>query len=159
VLTDEEREELERAYRAHGADLWRALFAYCGDARVAEDAVAEAFIRAGDAIARIRDLRAWLYVVAFRLVGAELRTRRRQAHFEPGPRDPVAPDDSGVRDLLALLSGLSPNQRRAFILRVVFGYPTEETATLLGISQTAVRVHLSGARRRLRGQIREVELT
>ena len=37
---------IEEAYRAHHQRLWRALFAYCGDADVATDAAAETFSQA-----------------------------------------------------------------------------------------------------------------
>jgi DNA-directed RNA polymerase specialized sigma24 family protein len=49
-----------------------------------------------------------------------------------------------------MLRDLSPMQRGAFVLREVFGYDSSETASLLGSSEVAVRVHLHAARRRLR---------
>jgi RNA polymerase sigma-70 factor (ECF subfamily) len=154
VLDDEERSELERAYRAVGGDLWRALFAFTGGSReIAEDAVADAFIRAASRLTGIRDLRAWLYTVAFRIAAAELR-RRHDAVAQEAPDGSAYSEDGEVWEVVEMARGLSRNQRAAFVLRDLMGYPASEAASLLGISQVAVRVHLSGAHRRLRASVR-----
>jgi hypothetical protein len=50
-VDEEERAELEEAHRAFGQDLWRAIYVFSGGAReIAEDAVAEAFVRAGSRV-------------------------------------------------------------------------------------------------------------
>jgi len=43
VATIEAHEGVEAVYRADAERLWRAIFAFAGDAEIASDAVAEAF--------------------------------------------------------------------------------------------------------------------
>jgi RNA polymerase sigma-70 factor, ECF subfamily len=162
ALTDEQRAFLERAYRDHGPDLWRAILAFAaGNRDIADDAVAHAFIEAGPRLARIRDPRAWLYAVAFRRAAAELRGARAiepvgaQTLRQASPRDPMV----ALVEIADMVDRLSPNQRGVFVLRDVLGYLTAETASLLGISEIAVRVHLHAARRRLRSRMEEAERT
>jgi RNA polymerase sigma-70 factor (ECF subfamily) len=60
-------------------------------------------------------------------------------------------------DLMELSRHLTLAQRKAFVLRDVFGYSTAESAELIGSSEVSVRVHLHAARRRLRGMLEEVD--
>jgi RNA polymerase sigma-70 factor, ECF subfamily len=111
----------------------------------------------------IGDLKAWLYVVAFRIARRELKRRRslvalgREPIIRSNPEAASLVQGEGVEELLELLRTITPNQRGAFVLRDVYGYSSRETAQLLGISEVAVRVHLHAARRRLRAQLQEVE--
>ena len=43
VAVVEPRESVEAVYRADAERLWRAIYAFAGDAEIASDAVAEAF--------------------------------------------------------------------------------------------------------------------
>jgi RNA polymerase sigma-70 factor (ECF subfamily) len=160
VLTRRNRDELEAAYRTHGDDLWRAIYAFSeGSREIADDAVAEAFIRAGHRWDEIGNPKAWLYSVAFRLAAAELRSGRRRGELEQAGGRLAEAGPSGEEELMELVRRLSPNQRRAFVLRELLGYSVSESAKLLGVSDIAVRVHASRARARLREQLREVERT
>jgi DNA-directed RNA polymerase specialized sigma24 family protein len=72
-VSDEER-DFDAIWRDIGPTLWRAVLAYSGGRRdVADDAVAEAFARAIERDRQIREPRAYLYRVAFRIAAAELR--------------------------------------------------------------------------------------
>ncbi len=72
----EEGHDLDAIWRATGPTLWRATRAYAAGRRdVADDAVAEAFARAIERDARVRDPVPYLYRVAFRIAA----TRRRGA--------------------------------------------------------------------------------
>ncbi|HXY71161.1 MAG TPA: RNA polymerase sigma factor [Actinomycetota bacterium] len=160
MLSEQQRTALEEAYRTLGGDLWRAVYAFAeGDRAIADDAVAHAFIEAGPRLGRIRELRPWLYSVAFRRAAADLRAGRRTIPLEStiaGQRSIPDPDVDLV-ELLQLLAPLSSKQRSAFVLRQIYGYSTAETASLLGVSEVAVRVHLHGARTRLKTSLEEVE--
>lgn len=153
MLDEDRRLRLESTYRKVGPDLWRAVLAFAGGrAEIAGDAVAEAFTQAAGRLDEIRVLRPWLYRAAFRIAAGELK-RTRDAL-----RTPLTDtEDKGVEmefnELLDQLNALSPAQRRVFVIREVFGYPTSETAVLLGSSEVAVRVHLHAARKRLRVQL------
>ncbi|MGH2528884.1 MAG: RNA polymerase sigma factor [Actinomycetota bacterium] len=149
MLDDEGRRRLESAYREFGSELWRAIHAFAGGRQdVADEAVAEAFAQAGRRVEAIRSLRPWIFRAAFRIASAELgRVRRASSLSEVGDA-PAAEEGSGA--ILERLAGLSPRQRRVFLLRDVLGYSTRESAELLSVSDVSVRVHLHAARRRLR---------
>lgn len=151
-MDDPGRQRLEAAYRELGPDLWRAILAYSGGIReLADESVAEAFAQAGRTLPQIRSLRPWLYRAAFRIAAGELQRRGRSL-----PVADLAPNvgsDDGLGDLLELARTLSPNQRAAFVLRDVFGYSSREAARLMGVSEVAVRVHLHGARARMRERL------
>jgi RNA polymerase sigma-70 factor, ECF subfamily len=163
ALDKRSRDELEQAYRDVAPDLWRAVFVYAGGERdVADEAVAEAFAQAGEEMEQIRDLRPWLYSVAFRIARKELK-HRRQALL----REPVAGADAAEHrgattdvavDITRALRHLSPSQRGVFVLRDVYGYSTAGAAQILRMSEVAVRVHLHAARRRLRERLGEVDV-
>lgn len=55
-----------------------------------------------------------------------------------------------AKQLQALLQLLSEQQRTAFYLRDIEGYELKEMEVLMGISNEAVRAHLSRARKQLR---------
>jgi DNA-directed RNA polymerase specialized sigma24 family protein len=104
-------------------------------------------------VARIRDLRPWIFRAAFRIAAGELK------------RPPAVPaaetthsSEEGLVDLLDLFSSLTRAQRRAVVLRDVLGYSTADAASLIGSSEVAVRVHLHAARRRLREQVEEADV-
>jgi RNA polymerase sigma-70 factor (ECF subfamily) len=163
VLDEQGRRELEAAYRKCGADLWRALYAFGnGDQDLADEVVSEVFVQAAHALGGIRDLKPWLFAASFRIARGELKRRRRLVPLEHAPSNPTphqAATDLAqeVNDLLALLGMLTLKERSAFVLREVLGYPTAETARLLGITEGAVRVRIHGARSRLRRLAQEVE--
>ena len=162
MLGDEEKAQLEQAYRAFAGDVWRAVYAFSGGiAEVADEAIAEAFAQAGGAMDTIQNLRPWLYTAAFRIAKGELKLRstRLPLERERGSSHTriEAPLEEGIGEMLDLLRAMSPNQRAALVLRDVYGYSSRESAELLGISDVAVRVHLHAARRRLRSQLQEVE--
>ena len=137
-------------YEIEGRRLWRAVFAWCQDRAVADDAVAEAFaqcLRRGE---EIHDPRAWVWTVAFRLAAGELKARRRFVADEEVGDPPFAEPSADAADLLAALRRLPTNQRAAVVLRYYGGWETDEIARALGAGRATVRVHLSRGRRRLR---------
>ena len=152
-MREADRAKLEEAYRAHGSNLWRAIYAFAGGrASLADDVVSEAFAQAGRRIEAIRDLRAWLFRAAFRIAAGELA----HVHEESidGNELSAFSDDLDL-ELREMASHLSPAQRRAFVLRELLGFSTAETAKLVGSSEVSVRVHLHAARRRLAEMMRE----
>jgi RNA polymerase sigma factor (sigma-70 family) len=144
--------DLGDLYEREGARSWRAVFAYCQDVSVTDDAVAEAFaqcLRRGD---QVRDPRAWVWKASFKLAAAELKERGRHAHLADVHR--VDPNE-GVDRVLVALQGLPLNQRAAILLRFYAGYSTDDVARMIGCGRATVRVHLSRGRRRLRELLEE----
>ena len=144
--------DVEALYRSERERLFRSLVAYCGRMSVAEDAVAEAFAQLLRNTSNIEHPKAWVWHAAFRIAAGEL-------HRAPAALDVAPPSLEVDPDTLALieaLSQLSVLQRGSVVLHHYAGYPTEEVATMLESTPTAVRVHLHRGRARLR-EILEAE--
>ena len=139
-------------YEREGQRLWRALFLYCRDPEIASDAVAEAFAQALRRGSAIKSHRRWIWRASFRIAAGELKARGRLSPHLPElsyemPEPAV--------DLARALVQLSPMQRGAALLHFYAGYSLRESARILGTTPAAVGVHLTRARRRLRGLLSE----
>jgi RNA polymerase sigma factor (sigma-70 family) len=141
-----EGHDFDAIWREWSRVVWRAVYAFAGGRRdVADDAVAEAFARAIERDGAVRDPRAYVFRVAFRLAAAEMKRGSGQVELSEEARED-APD---LGDLLRALRRLSPSQRAAVYLHYEADLPVRETARLMGTSAAAVRVHLMRGRRRL----------
>jgi RNA polymerase sigma-70 factor (ECF subfamily) len=145
------RPSVEALYRTDADRLWRALYAFAGDAEIASDAVNEAYLQVigrGDAV---RDPAAWVWRTAFRVARGALHARRSDERS-------VAPETTAAGrldryadpDLLAALRRLPEAQRAAVILFYYADLPIRQIADRLGTNSLAVRANLSRGRRRLR---------
>ena len=132
--------------------MWQAVLAYSGDPEVASDAVAEAFAQA----LRRTDLRSpldWIWKTAFRIAAAELKRRRPPAVvFERSVE--LEPQEV---DVIRALAKLPPKQRAVIVLHHVVDQPVSQVAETLGIKPSAVRMHLTRGRRRLRDLLEEAD--
>jgi RNA polymerase sigma factor (sigma-70 family) len=156
VALIDDRASVESAYRANGDRLWRAIYAWAGDAEVASDAVAEAFAQLIQRGQAVRDPAAWAWRTAFRLAAGAMKASRLSNTLNPTEGDSPARqaagylDRYGDPDLLAALRRLPDGQRAAVILFYYADLPIAEIASRLGSNQLAVRANLSRGRRRLR---------
>jgi RNA polymerase sigma-70 factor (ECF subfamily) len=133
-------------YQAHGARIWRAVYAYAGERSVADEAVAEAFAQCIARGAAVDNPLAWIWRASFRIAAGELKDRRvswppRELSYEMVTEDP---------DLTAALKLLPDRQRAVVVLHYYVGYPATQIAEALGTSSATVRVQLMHARRKLR---------
>jgi RNA polymerase sigma-70 factor (ECF subfamily) len=134
------------------ATLWQAVLAYSGGRRdVADDAVAEAFARAIQRNDQVRNPKAYVYRVAFRIAAAELKRDGRAGTSVEAEHH----DELPLADLGPALRQLSPSQRAAVFLHYEADLPVREVARLMGTSAAAVKVHLVRGRRRLADLLRE----
>jgi RNA polymerase sigma-70 factor, ECF subfamily len=147
-----EGSEIERIYREHGQHMLRTLLAFSGDPEVAREAVAEALAQALRRGPALRDPLAWTWRTAFKVARGELKRRRAVG---PPPFQPPYEIPEPAVDMMAALRALSPSQRAAIALHHVADRPVREVAAILGMSQAAIRVHLSRGRRRLRELMEE----
>lgn len=138
---------VERAYRAQGERLWRALVLFCGDPEVASDAVAEAFAQAMGRASSIDNMDRWVWRAAFKIARGELK--RRAGHLANVPELPADVPIETV-DLVRALTRLSSKQRASVVLHHYAGYSTQETARIIGSTPGAVGMHLARGRKRLR---------
>jgi RNA polymerase sigma-70 factor, ECF subfamily len=136
--------DFDEIWRETGPALWRAILAFSGGRRdVADDAVAEAFARAIERGQAVRDPKAYLYRIAFRIAATDLR----------GPAGPLEDhailDPEPLVDLLEAMRKLTPAQRAAVYLYYRADMSVREIARVLDTTGPAVRVNLMRGRRRL----------
>ena len=149
---------------------FRTAYVITGSPADAEDAAQEAFVKAYRALVRFRsgsELRPWL----LRIVANEARNRTRSSgrrhrlelrlteDFRPGDAAPspeavvVASDER--RRLLAIVDGLSDDDRLVIAARYFLQLDGAEAAAALGIPEGTVKSRLSRALDRLRSRVQE----
>lgn len=139
-----------------------------GDEEDARDVVQEAYLRAFRGLQRFRgDARftTWMYRITANCSSTLLGRRRRSRHEELTDDLPAADEHTGadpearadqaaLRDRLQdALRGLPPKLRAVVVLRDIYDLPHEAIADELGISESAAKVRLHRARRKLRDQL------
>jgi RNA polymerase sigma-70 factor (ECF subfamily) len=157
--------ELVRRTHADTFTLARRLVSDDDDAR---EVVQEAYLRAFRSIRRFRgdaQFSTWLYRITANCASTHLGRRRRSRHdpldddaalVDAHPeRDPaLAADGSLLRARVeAAIADLPPRLRAVVVLRDVYDLNHAEIADELGISESAAKVRLHRARRRLRAQV------
>jgi RNA polymerase sigma-70 factor, ECF subfamily len=140
--------DVETVYRQEGDRLWRALYAFAGDDEIASDAVAEAFAQALRRGSAIQDVRSWVWRAAFNIAKGDLK--RQSPLLRGWIPEGVSLDVDPDRELLDALQELTPQQRAVIVLHYYVDCPVREIALRTGISQLAVRAHLSRGRKRMR---------
>jgi len=147
---------VEAVFHSHAGRVWRAVLAMsAGRTAVADDATAEAFARLFAHRESVREPVPWVFRMAFRLAGQELRRDRVLAPEESA--EPVAERDSALpSDLTDALRRLSPDQRVVVFLHYYADLPVAEVARLVGSPAATVKVRLHRARRSLRASLETV---
>ena len=148
VAAIEPHDAVEAVYRADADRLWRAIFAFAGDAEIANDAVAEAFAQLLNRGSVVRDPAAWTWRAAFRISAGALKARGERQRTIASPASQL--DEYGDPDLIAALRRLPDAQRAAVILFYYADLPIRDIANRLGTNSLAVRANLSRGRARLR---------
>lgn len=131
--------------------LWGLAYRMTGVAADADEIVQDTFVRALERPPDPgRPLRPWLTTVTLNLARDRLRRRRRQRY--PGPWLPSPVPDEALADTrimsresatyayLLSLEVLTPNQRAVLLLRDALGLDVAETAALLALSESNVKV-------------------
>ena len=138
-------------YREHFAAVSRRLRKLAGDS--ADDVAQEAFIAAlerWDDIAGFDAPEAWVWVVARRMALRRLtRERGRHAKESIGFRMPIVNDHLSDPDLSRALHRLPGRQHSAVLLFYVRGMTLVQVSGVLGCGESAAKVWLHRARRRL----------
>jgi RNA polymerase sigma-70 factor (ECF subfamily) len=161
------------AFDAQRDHLRGVAYRMLGSLHDADDAVQQAWLRAGQADRRdIENLAGWLTTITARVCLDELRRRRRRrersltatpAAADPGPGDRASDPDVGAPEdeavlaesvglaLLVVLDRLSPAQRVAFVLHDLFAVPFEDIAVVVDRSVAATKKLASRARAQVQG--------
>ena len=147
-----------------------------GDAALAEDLVQDAYARAMTNIAQFDGrsaFTAWLRGIALNVVRMHWRRARTTDRVHDRLRTLVEVTSGGVTDgperahqqdqrmrlLYELLATLPENLREAFVLREIEGFPADEAAAALGISEGNLAVRAARARARIRETLDRVGWT
>ena len=154
--------EFDAFYAASSRRVLGQLYAMTGDRAEAEDAVAEAYLRAWDRWGAVRDCaspEAWVRQVAYRAAVSSWRkaVNRLRAHH----RDAVAPEAGGLNpDHVALVEALRQipsEQRRVIVLHHLVGLSVDEIATEVNAPSGTVKARLARGRRALAVRLMETE--
>ena len=160
-------ELVEATYR----DVYTLCLRILGDPHDAAEATQDAYLKAWRGLSGFRGdamFETWLYRVASNSALSKHRSRRRRQSHEAGVQDEVLTElpASGsveatagarieVQALEAALARLPEQHRTAIVLRDVYGMNIEEIAGQLGISETAAKVRVHRARKKLKEMIFE----
>jgi RNA polymerase sigma-70 factor, ECF subfamily len=152
--------DFEHFIRLHERQILNYLWRIVSNEASAYDLTQEVFLRAWQHFKVIRQYdqpRAWLFRVATNLALTHLKRRSSpigSAGTLENQRDMASSDPSwrlAERDLVReTLLQLPPKRRAALVLREVYGMSAAETAKILDMSETAVRMALHRGREQFR---------
>lgn len=166
-LIDRARKGDEAAFRmlvdAHSARVHTIAYQLVGNDEDARDIAQDVFVRLHRSLGRFDpalSFEAWLYRLTVNLA---IDHRRRNARHRGVSLDQVeealadggaGPDTRAERAemrnvIQGLLKELSARQEKAFVLRDLQGFSTEEAAAILDCRPATLRVHLARARQRI----------
>jgi RNA polymerase sigma-70 factor (sigma-E family) len=154
--------EFDAFYAASSRRVLGQLYAMTGDRSEAEDAVAEAYLRAWDRWSTVRDCaspEAWVRQVAYRTAVSSwrkavnrLRAHRRDAAASNG--DGLSPDHVA---LVHALRQIAPEQRRVIVLHHLVGLSVDEIAAEVEAPAGTVKARLARGRRALAVHLMDTE--
>jgi RNA polymerase sigma-70 factor, ECF subfamily len=153
---------LEALAHLHQHRAIQIAYLMLGDRQVAEDAVADAFIKVYHKIAqfdRARPFWPWFCRIVLNNALAWLRKHKRVELWDTHESladDAITPSQHAEsielrRRVIALIARLPPEQRAAVILRYYYAYDDAEIADVLGVPHATVRWRMHWARKKLRG--------
>lgn len=156
-----ERAAFERLYLRHAGYAMNLAVRIQGNATDVEDIVHDAFMKAHERLADLRDrgaFRSWLGAIVVRLVRTRLRRKRWMSALGLTPADPVdldaiSSDAAGpevraqLAQVYALLQLIPTEDRIAWTLRYVEHHRLEAVAELAGCSLATAKRRITRAQR------------
>jgi RNA polymerase sigma-70 factor (ECF subfamily) len=158
----------EELVRATYVDTYTLAFRLTGDEEDARDVVQESYLRAYRGLHRFRgdaQFTTWLYRITANCASTHLGRRNRFRHdvlvddmavadLHPDSDPSGKIDSAATRDrLMEALRDLPPKLRAVVVLRDIYDLPHDAIAQELGISETAAKVRLHRARKKLRDSL------
>jgi RNA polymerase sigma-70 factor (ECF subfamily) len=160
-----DREAFDELVRATYAESYTLALRLTGNEEDARDVVQEAYLRAFRGLKRFRgdaQFSTWMYRITANCANTHLGRRGKHRHEVLEDSDPIADlrpsvdpqlqaDATELRGRLTVaLEQLPPKLRQVVVLRDIYDLPHEAIAAELGISETAAKVRLHRARKKLR---------
>jgi RNA polymerase sigma-70 factor (ECF subfamily) len=147
-----DRAALEELYLLHFDRIYGYLQLSVGNRHDAEDLTNQTFVKMLESLDRFvwrqAPFSAWLFRIAHNLAMDHFRAGRRwQPEEEPredaDALEPSAEDEAfhaiGRESMLAMIEGLSDEQRQVLTLKFVFDFSNAEVATILGKTEGAIK--------------------
>ncbi|MBD5171561.1 MAG: RNA polymerase sigma factor [Bacteroidales bacterium] len=128
----------------------------CGDTHLADDLAQEAFVKAYLSCEGLEDtakFKSWLYRIGINTFLTDRRHYRQTVGYDQVAEhsaDNHADDTFRYQELYQALDRLPDRERTSILLYYLEGYPVKDIATMVGVSEDAVRQHLSRGRSHLR---------
>ena len=163
-----DRAAFDALVRATYVDTYTLAHRLTGDDEDARDVVQDAYLRAFRGLRRFRgdaQFATWMYRITANCASTHLGRRHRHRHEQldddlpvddPRPtHDPVGRSEhADLRERVRqALGALPPKLRAVVVLRDIYDLPHEAIAAELGISESAAKVRLHRARRKLRDDV------
>ncbi len=164
----DDHEAFAEIVRRTHADTFTLARRLVSDDDDASDVVQDAYLRAFRSIRKFRgdaQFTTWLYRITANCASTHLGKRRRHRHDEfddeanvidlhPDHDPAVATDGALLRDRVEVaVAALPPKLRAVVVLRDIYDLNHGEIAEELGISESAAKVRLHRARRKLRAAV------
>ena len=165
---DGDSDAFDELVRVTYAETYTLALRLTGNEEDARDVVQEAYLRAFRGLKRFRGdakFSTWMYRITANCANTHLTRRTKHRHEELKDTDPVVDDrmtydpqfQSDATDLrnrlTEALEALPPKLRQVVVLRDIYDLPHEAIAAELGISETAAKVRLHRARKKLRDDL------
>ena len=162
---DGDRQAFDELVRVTYAETYTLALRLMGNEEDARDVVQEAYLRAFRGLKRFRgdaQFSTWMYRITANCAATHLGRRNKHRHEELRDSDPIVDERPAVdpqlqneatalrHRLTAALETLPPKLRQVVVLRDIYDLPHEAIAAELGISETAAKVRLHRARKKLR---------
>jgi RNA polymerase sigma factor (sigma-70 family) len=150
-----ERRMQEELYRRFSGKMYAVCLRYAGNGDDAQDILQDGFVKIYKNLSRFRgegSFEGWIRRI---FVNTAIEHLRRKTYLTPIAereentipyKEKTALDRLGEKDILNLISELSPGYRTVFNLYVVEGYTHKEIGDILGISEGTSKSQLARAR-------------
>lgn len=151
-------DEFVRRVEALRPTLYRVCRMQLSVAADREDAVQEAVYRAWKKRGALRDesrFDGWFIRILINVCHDIQRQRGRVVSMEAPPEPPVCGENPRLARLREALAALEEKQRMCVLLHYIEGYTVKETATMLGIGESAAKLRLMRGRMRLKEMLSE----
>ena len=154
-LVHSQSDQIAQLYDDYGDMVFRLAYSVLLNRADAEDAVQDVFLKYMTAAPFLRDdehERAWLIRVTVNRCCDLLRRRKIRSHVSLDEIVETAAESAEpeVSDLMHTLSKIPEKNRGAIVLHHLEGFSVEETAKMLGISVSAVKMRLARGREALK---------
>jgi len=160
-----ERRMQEELYNRFSGKMYAVCLRYAGNGNDAQDILQDGFVKIYKNLDRFRgegSFEGWIRRI---FVNTAIEHLRRKTYLTPIAereentipyKEKTALDRLGEKDIMALISQLSPGYRTVFNLYVVEGYTHKEIGDILGISEGTSKSQLARARMILQDKVVEL---